>query len=222
MNADNFDNGEWTCPTCRAPVQQGRDECPFCRTTRDGEILPSWLAIAAKHFGGALLVCVGWTAFFAFCGFICALVTGDWPFMGALTVFGVVAGVLFGIGSIIISVFGSHQEVVDDDASTAAHTVMLGGHILGALVPILKPLMLIPAALVWLTTKDFRGPEAGRGRRALVGAVVLGLLATGLLAVAYLVVGPPPPGGLKLWEAVVGILVVAAIGAVLGLVSDVS
>ena len=181
---------------------------------------PTWLAIAAKYTSGALLVCIGWTTFFAFCGLICALVTGDWPFMGALTVFGVVAGVLFGIGSIIISVFSSHQEAAEDQASTAAHTVLLGGHVLGALVPILKPLFLIPAALVWLVTKDFRGQQPGRGRRALVGAVVLGLLATGLLAVAYLAVGPPPPGGLKVWEAVTGILVVTVIGAVLGLLSD--
>lgn len=50
---------------------------------------PTWLAVAAKHIGGALVVCIGWTAFFALCGLICVLVTGDWPFMGALTAFGI-------------------------------------------------------------------------------------------------------------------------------------
>lgn len=127
---------------------------------------------------------------------------------------------MFGIGSIIISVFGSHQETTEDEASTAAHTVLIGEHILGALVPILKPRMLIPAALVWLVTKESRGQQSRRRQRALIGAVVLGLIAVFVAAAAYRMVGPLPPGGLKLWEAAVGVLVVAVIGAVFGLLSD--
>jgi len=105
-------NNDWICPTCGAPVQYGAKACPFCRTTSDGEVPPSWLAIAAGYVGMALLVCIGWTAFFALCGLACALATDDWGFMGAITVFGLVAGVLFGIGSIIIRAFGSRQEHV--------------------------------------------------------------------------------------------------------------
>jgi hypothetical protein len=49
---------------------------------------------------------------------------------------------------------------------------------------------------------------------------VLGLVGAGLLVYVYLVAGPPPPGGLQFWEAVVGVLIMASIGAVLGLLSD--
>ena len=215
MNTD-----DWICPGCGAPVRHVGNECPFCGTSSDGEVPPSWLAIAAGYIGSALLVCMGWAAFFAVCGLVCTLATGDWEFMGAITVFGLAAGILFGIGSIVIKIFGSPQDPAEGGPSHAADTALLGGYILGALVPILKPFTLILTAMVWLATKDFRGQEAGRGRRALVGAVVLGLLGVGMLLFVYCLIGPPPPGGLRLWEAVVGILVLAAIGAVLGLLSD--
>ena len=215
-----MNNIDWICPTCGVPVRYEAKACPFCQTTIDGEVPPSWLAAAAGYAGLALVVCMGWTAFFALCGLICALVTGDWGFMGAITVFGLIAGVLFGVGSIIIRAFGIRLEPGERQPNHAAHATLLGGHVLGALVPILKPFTLVIAAVVWLVTKDFKGQAAGRGRRALLGPVVLGLLGVGMLTFVYLLIGPPPPGGLKLWEAVVGIFVLAAIGAVLGLLSD--
>ena len=129
-------------------------------------------------------------------------------------------GVLFGVGDIVVQAVQSHQEPVEEEPNAAAEAALVGGHVLGALVPVLKPFILLGLALGWIARKDFKSQAPGRGRRALVGAVVLGLLGTGLLAAVYLVAGPPPPGGLTIWEAMAIILIFAAIGAVLGLLSD--
>jgi hypothetical protein len=181
---------------------------------------PTFLAVAAGYIGAALLVCLGWTAFFALCGLVCALATGDWGILGAITVFGLVAGVLFGIGSMITRAVARHQEPRAAQPDQATHAALLGGHILGALMPALKPLTLVFGAVAWLVTRDSRRQSPGRARRALVGAVVLGLMGTGLLTVVYLLIGPPPPGGMRLWEAAAFVLVLSGIGAVLGVLSD--
>ena len=215
-----MNDNDWICPTCGVPVRYGAKACPLCRTTSDGEVPPGFLAVAAGYIGGALVVCLGWTAFFALCGLVCALATGDWGFMGAITVFGLVAGVLFGIGSMIIRAFGSRQEPSDEPSSAATHAAMIGGHFLAALVPVLKPFTFVFGVVAWLVTRDFKRQSPGRARRAVVGAVVLGLLGTAMLTFVYFLVGPPPPGGMKLWEAGVIVLILTAIGAVLGLLSD--
>ena len=176
--------------------------------------------MAAGYIGAALVVCIGWTAFFALCGLVCALVTGDWEVMLAITAFGLVAGVLFGIGSIITQAVAHHREPVVEKPHGATHAAMLGGHILGALVPVLKPFTLVLGGGALLMTKDFKNQAVGRGRRTLVGAVVLGLLGTAMLTFVYFLLGPPPPGGMKLWEAGVIVLILSGIGAVLGLLSD--
>jgi hypothetical protein len=220
VNADERKPDDWICPTCGTPVRGGATACPFCRTTIDGKVPPSFLAVAAGYIGAALLVCLGWTAFFALCGLVCALATGDWGFLGAITVFGLVAGVLFGIGSILIQAVAGRQEPGNEPPSHATHAATIGGHILGALVPVLKPLTLVFGALAWLVTKDARRQSPGRARRAMVGAIVLGLLGAGFLTFVYLLIGPPPPGGMTLWEAGVIVLIMMSIGAVLGLLSD--
>ena len=69
---------DWICSTCGAPVQDGLETCPFCRTTADGEVPPSYFAVAARYLGHACLVWLGWTVFFALCGLIAALATGEW------------------------------------------------------------------------------------------------------------------------------------------------
>jgi drug/metabolite transporter (DMT)-like permease len=163
---------------------------------------------------------LGWTAFFALCGLVAALVTGDWDFMKAITVFGLIAGLLFGVGDIIIQAVRSRQEPTEEDRNPAADATSLGGHILGALVPALKPFILLGMAVGWIATKDFRRQAPGRGRRALVGAVVMGILGIGILTAAFVVVGPPPPGGMTILEGLILVLVLSTIGAVLGLLSD--
>ena len=47
----------------------------------DGQVPPSFLAVAAGYVGVALVVCIGWTALFALFGLVCGLVTGDWDVM---------------------------------------------------------------------------------------------------------------------------------------------
>ena len=140
--------------------------------------------------------------------------------MGAITVMGLIVGVLFGIGDIIIQAVRSHQEPVEEKPITAADATLLSGHVLGALMPVLKPFILLGMALGWVAGKDFKHQTAGRGRRALVGAMIVGLLGIGLLVTVYLVVGPPPPGGMTVCEGLIIILILSAIGAVLGLLSD--
>lgn len=220
MNADEPNTDDWICPTCSVPVRDGAKVCPLCRKTIDGKVPPSFWTVAAGYMGGALLVGMGWTALFALFGLVCALATGDWGFMGAITIFGLVAGVLFGMGSIITQVVAGLQEPRNEKTHQTAHAASLGAHILAALVPSLKPLTLVIGAFAWLASRDATGQAAGRGRRALLGAVVLGLLGVAMLGFAYVVIGPPPPGGMKLWEAVVVVLIMSGIGAVLGLLSD--
>ena len=220
MNADEPTTDDWICPTCGVPVRDGAKVCPLCRKTIDGQMPPGIGTVAAGYMGGALLVCTGWTALFALFGLVCALATGDWGFMGAITVFGLVAGVLFGLGSIITQVVASRQELRNEKANQTAHAAALAGHLLGPLAPILKPLNLVIGAFAWLVTRDATRQAAGRGRRAVLGAVVLGLLGVTMLGLARFLIGPPPPGGLKLWEAAVVVLILSGIGAVLGLLSD--
>lgn len=220
MNPDEPNADDWICPTCSVPVRDGAKVCPLCRKTIDGEVPPSFWTVAAGYIGGAVLVCMGWTALFALFGLVCALATGDWGFMGAITIFGLVAGVLFGMGSIITQVAASLQEPRNEKTHPTAHAVSLGGHILAALVPSLKPLTLVIGAFAWLVSRDANGQAAGRGRRAALGAVVLGALGVAMLGFAHFLIGPPPPEGLKLWEAVFVVLILSGIGAVLGVLSD--
>jgi hypothetical protein len=63
-----MNNNDWMCPTCSAPVRYEAKASPFCRTTIDGEVPPTFLAVAAGYVGGALLVCMGWLAVFALRG----------------------------------------------------------------------------------------------------------------------------------------------------------
>jgi MFS family permease len=210
---------DWTCPTCGAIVRYGQETCPVCRTTIDGEVPPGWLEVVAWFVGYGLLVCLGWTAFFALCGLVCALATGDWGFMGAITVFGLIAGVLFGIGGIIVQIVRCYQEPVDEEPNEAASAAFVGGHVLGALIPILKPFTLLFSVLVWVVTKNHRKQRAGRGKRALLGAIVLGLLGAGMATFLFMFF-VPPQGGMTIWEAIIGVLVLAGIGAVVGLLSD--
>lgn len=211
---------EWMCPTCGAPVQDGLDVCPFCRTTAKGEVQPSSFAVAAGYVGHALVVCLGWTTFFALCGLIAAWAKGDWDFLKVITVLGLIVGTLFGLGDIVIRAVRSRLEPVEEEPNPAGDAAVLSGHVLGALVPALKPFILLGMALGWVAGKDFKRQAPGRGRRALVGAMVLGLLGTGLLTTVYLVAGPPPAGGMTMWEATAIILILSGIGAVLGLLSD--
>lgn len=215
-----MNTNDWDCPKCGAPVRDGAHACPFCRTTCDGQAPPGFLAVAAGCVGAAAVVCLGWTALFAVFGLLCALVTGDWEIMPAITAFGLVAGMLFGIGSIITRAVARRRQSAGEESDGAARAAMLGGHILGALLPVLKPFTLTFGAIAWLLTKDFKSQAAGRRRRALVGAVVLGLLGAAMLTFVYILLGPPPPGGMRLWEAGVVVLILSGIGAVLGLLSD--
>ena len=137
--SDNYE--PWNCPTCGALVRSTVEACPFCGTTADGVVPPTFLAVLGRFLGSVLLICLGWTAFFALCGFIGALITGDWEFMAVLTIFGVVAGILFGIGGQIIQAVRDRQE---------------------------------------RTAKS----SSGRGKRAMVGAVVLGMLGIAMLSFA--------------------------------------
>jgi len=177
-------------------------------------------AVAAGYAGHALVVCLGWTTFFTLCGLIAAWATGDWDFLEAITVFGLIVSALFGLGDIVIRANRSRQAPVEEKPNPAGDAVTVIGHLLGALVPALKPLILFRVALGWVAGKDFKRQAPGRGRRALVGAMVLGLLGTGLLTAIYLLAGPPPPGGMTMWEAMAIILILSGIGAVLGLLSD--
>lgn len=210
----------WICPTCGAVVPDRMLTCPFCGTTATGEMPPSVVAIAAGYIGHALVVCVGWTILFALWGLVAALATGDWDFMTVIVVLGLIAGVLFGIGDIVIQMVQSRQESVEEESNGMARAASFAGHVLAIFDPILKPFVLLGMALSWLVTKDYRHQAPGRGRRALVGAIVLGLLGIGILTFAYVVVGPPPPGGMTLWEGLLLVLVLSGIGALLGLLSD--
>ena len=109
---------------------------------------------------------------------------------------------------------------MDEKPGGVTHAATLGSHILGTLLPVLQPLTLVLSAGFWLLNKDFKRQSAGRGRRAIVGAVVLGLFGTAMLTFVYFLLGPPPPGGMKLWEAGGIVLILIGIGAVLGLLSD--
>ncbi len=64
---------DWTCTNSGAIVRYGQETCPVCRTTIDGEVSPGWLEVGAWFVRYGLLVCLGWTAFFAQCGLVCAL-----------------------------------------------------------------------------------------------------------------------------------------------------
>ena len=91
----------------------------------------------------------------------------------------------------------------------------------GGMVPGGSAALTIFGVLRWFATKDFSQQAPGRGRRAFVGALALGVFAIMFIVFAALLVPvnpndhPPGPGALALM-----VLGAAAIGAMLGLLSD--
>jgi drug/metabolite transporter (DMT)-like permease len=138
--------------------------------------------------------------------------------MLALTAFGAVAGVLFGVGSVIVKAVTDRQKTERPEPAevNAGHLV---GCLLGLAIPALAPFAALPGLLVHLFNKDFKANMPGRGRRAAVGAVFLGLFASVGVTLLF-AFSPPPPGGLTVWEAMLGILIAAVIGAVVGFLSE--
>lgn len=206
------------CNVCGAHVSAAAAQCPSCGSAGQKQARPRGLTVFAVYLGHALAVALGWLVFFAVCGLLVATISGDRGVLPALTIFGLVTGLLFGVGDILIRLVRDARE--PDEEAPREPLKAAGRHLAGALVPWLKPFLLLGAALEWLAAKDFRRQSPGRGRRALAGAVVLGLLGVGLLTSVFLVIGPPPPGGMTSWEALLLVLVLCMIGAVLGVLSD--
>lgn len=94
-------------------------------------------------------------------------------------------------------------------------------NVVGGLIPGGSAALTIFGVLRWFVTKDFSQQAPGRAKRALVGALALGVFAILLMVFAALMVpatpnaNPPGPGALALM-----VLGAGAIGAMLGLLSD--
>jgi hypothetical protein len=157
---------------------------------------------------------------FGLFGAIAGLCTGDWGFALAITAFGSVAGVLFGIGNVVVELVRERCDAPEPVEDTASSGWLLAGHLVGMITPPMKAITLIISGCVWLATKDYRTQRPGRRRRAAIGALFLGLFAILFILLVLAMIGPPPPGGATIWEAIGFVLFAAAVGAVLGFLSD--
>jgi hypothetical protein len=123
---------------------------------------------------------------------------------------------LFGIGSEIIARFGEKQST---------HTSLLEEGAEFALEQVAAPLLPdftfgIGKMLFWLARKDFSAQAPSRGRRALLGAVILGVLAFLVFILLLAVSNTNNSQATNLGICALAGVAGAMVGAILGALSD--
>jgi hypothetical protein len=177
--------------------------------------LKTILWFLGRCLGNALLMAIGMSLVFAVFGLIAWFFSGDSEVILIASIFGMILGALLGIGQVFIKTFGEKPERVKHDNVGAEIAQDLAGRAL----PPLEPLLFVYKIFLWFFTTDFKAQRPRRGKRALIGALVLGAIALGMIAFLGSVLEEKPES-LTFWQMLWAVPVAAAIGALLGAVSD--